>query len=233
MVVLALFSCLAVPQSMAQGNSANTILETMKQNALKIKDYEVTLRIKTNVDFLKIPESESTLSFKQPDKVKLKSDHFSLVPKKFQFFSPLVLLKNDYTSFIEREEKLGNNTCYVIKIIPSGEKSEIILTTAWVDKSLLVFRKLDITTKNSGSMTLTMNYDQNIAKKYPLPSDIVFSFDLGNMSMPRGMGGNYDSDDAQKKNKQKLSKGSVEMTFTNYKVNIGLDDKLFEETKKK
>ncbi len=217
----------------AQGNSANGILEKMKQNTLKIQDYQADIRIKTNVEFLKIPESTSILYYKQPDKIKLKSDHFSLVPKKFQFFSPLVLLKNEYTSYIEREEKLGNNNCYVIKIIPAGEKGDIILTTAWVDKSVLVFRKLDVITKIGGSMVLNMEYDPSLIKKYPLPSSIVFSFDVGNMSISRNMDGNSDEDDMHKKNKQKLTKGSVEMQFTNYKVNIGLDDKLFDDKKKK
>ncbi len=199
---------------------------------LPIKDYQVNIRITTNVEFLKVPESESLLLFKQPDKVKLKSERFSLIPKKFQFFSPLVLLKYDYSSFIEREEMIAGIKCYVIKIIPTGESNEIILTTAWVDIAALVFRKVDVTTKKTGSILLTMDYDNNVLKQYPLPSKIVFSFDISNISIPKGISGDFDEENHKKSNKPKLTKGSVEINFTNYKVNIGLTDGLFEDKKK-
>lgn len=225
--------CLGVltNSSVAQSNSANVILDKMLKNSQQIRDYEVTVKIKTNVEFLKIPDSESQLFFKQPDKIKLKSDRFAMLPKKFQFFSPMMLLKHEHTSFIEREEKFNNYSCYVMKIVPTGENSEIVLTTAWVDKTALVFRKIEITAKNGGSMNLVMDYDPNFVKQYALPSSIIYSFDVSNVSLPKGMGGNFDEPEPRKK-KSNLTKGTVELDFRNYKVNTGIDDKFFEEKKK-
>jgi outer membrane lipoprotein-sorting protein len=215
----------------AQKANADQILEKMIKISKRVQDYQVSVKIKTNVEFLKIPETVSTLYYKQPDKTRLKSDHFALLPRKFQFFSPLILLKHEHTAFIEREEKYGSYNCYVIKIIPSGENSDIILVTGWVDKEVLVFRKMDITTKNGGTINLMMDYDPAVVKQYPLPSKIVFAFDVSNVNFPKNLNGNFD-EPAPRQKKENLTKGTVDMYFSDYKINVGIDDRIFDEKKK-
>ncbi len=218
-------------QIFPQGNSANEIIEKMKRNASVVHDYEVNIKVKTNVDFLKIPETESILYFKQPNKVKLKSERFSLLPRKFSFFSPISLIKNDATCIGEGEETFNNHKCYVIKIVPSGSDNDIVLANTLVDKEQLVFRKVDLTTRKNGNIVLTMDYDLAMIKRYPLPSSIQFLFDFSNLKIPAEEG--ETSHDSHNKNKnEKLNKGTIEIRFSDYKVNVGLTDSFFEEKKK-
>ena len=64
---------------------------------------------------------------------------------------------------------------------------------------------------------------------YDLPEKLTVVFDVKDMNMPKSMTGepvkkNNDSKDARK--------GKVSISYSNYKVNTGLDDKLFVEKKR-
>jgi hypothetical protein len=58
----------------------------------KIDDYQVDVRIKVDVDFLKMPEREATIYYKKPDKFHIDSENFAMLPKSGLNFSPLGFL---------------------------------------------------------------------------------------------------------------------------------------------
>ena len=75
-----------------------------------------------------------------------------------------------------------------------------------------------------------MKYDSQF--NYPLPSEMIFSFNVDRMNIPRGISGEIEND-ASKDKKQKNTTGKVFITYSNYKVNKGIPDKIFEEKQKK
>jgi outer membrane lipoprotein-sorting protein len=232
---LLLFSFIFSLTTFAQKPNPDFIIEKVKSKFTEVKDYQVDVKIEVDVDFLKVPVTEAKIFFKQPDKIKFNSDGFALLPKEGLNFSPLTVLQGDYTSIFEKEEELNGIKVYVIKIIPLGGSKEVILSTLWIDKKDFIIRKVESTTKMNGTFTIDLKYDsKNI--KYSLPSSLIFSFDISRTNIPKGLTGSHTEEEEKPKrgkDKPKIAKGLVTITYTNYIINKGISDSIFEESKKK
>jgi len=69
--------------------------------------------------------------------------------------------------------------------------------------------------------------------RFGLPSKIVFTMDFGNARFPTGNRLGPKKADAKKDDKEgKDNKGVVTVTYANFAVNKGIDDKIFTEKKK-
>jgi outer membrane lipoprotein-sorting protein len=215
----------------AQRHNPEDILEKVKENFSKVKDYEVNVKIKVDVNFLKVPDSQAKIYYKQPDNIKLKSEGFALLPKEGLNFSPYSFLEGDYTSILDKELEVEGNPCYLVKVIPLGERGDLILTTLWIDKDKYIIRRIESTTKTNGTFSIDLKYDNNL--KYPLPSSMVFTFNVQKMQMPQELTGDMaEQSDEEKGNIEKTTTGKVYINYSDYKVNMGLSDSIFKEHKK-
>jgi outer membrane lipoprotein-sorting protein len=214
----------------AQSNDADKILTKVKQGFEKVHDYKVEVSVTLDIDFLKAPVSNATIYFKQPDKVKIHSEGFAMLPKEGINFSPASLLKGDYTSIYENDVTLNGRETAVIKTIPLGNDKEILISTLWIDKESYLIHKVESTTKTAGTFSIEFTYDVN-KTKYPLPSSMLFSFETDRV-IPKDKGEKKENT-KQVNKKKKLSKGTVKIVYSNYKVNTGLPDSIFEEEKEK
>lgn len=214
-----------------EANNPDEILDRVKSKFDLVKDYRVDVNIKVDVDFLKVPEAKAEILFKQPDKVKINSEGFALLPKEGLNFSPNFLLSKNFTSIYEKEEIIDGKKFDVIKIIPLGVSSEIILSTLWIEQGKYLIHKVESTTKLNGTFTLELSYDDKF--KYPLPTKMIFKFDASRINIPRGMSGDASEErPRRRRNENRMTQGIVTITYSNYEVNVGLDDKLFDEKKK-
>lgn len=216
----------AVP---AQTKDPDKILNEVKENFDKIKDYSVDVTIKVDVSFLKVPDTKARIYFKKPDKTKVESKQFALLPKGALHISPASLIKGNYTALFDKFENYEGNKTAVIKTIPIGDSSQVILTTFWIDVTKYIIKKVEISTKVNGTFTINLNYDSN-AKFAQLPSSLVFSFNISKLNIPKrfseGIG-----DDKTDTTSNKPAIGKVYIGYFNYKVNQGIPDSLFEEKK--
>jgi hypothetical protein len=58
----------------SQINDPDVILKKVIDSFNKVQDYKVNVKIKVDVDFLKVPDAEAKIYFKQPDKVHFESE---------------------------------------------------------------------------------------------------------------------------------------------------------------
>lgn len=218
----------------AQNVDAQELIEKVKQKFELVKDYTVDIQVDLDVAFLKTPKVIGTLYYKQPDKVKIKSEGFALLPKEGFNFSPAALLKDNYTAIFERENDVDGRTLAKIKIVPTGESQNVILSTVWVDRENLVIRQIESTTKKSGTFVIKLHYNEISLKKYPLPEKMEFTFDVNRLNIPKGFSGDFDDEEQQKKkdNKKRITNGSVTVLYNNYRVNTGVKDEMFMDEKK-
>lgn len=214
----------------AQEKDPEKILDRVKQRFDKIKDYTVDATITVNIDIIKVPKSTAKIYFKQPDKIHLESEGFAMLPKAGLNFSPTKMLSAKHDAIHIRTEKINDRDIDVVKVIPSDDTSEVIISTVWIDREEHVIAKMESTTKHAGTFQMEMKYDGTY--KIGLPSEVKFSFNQSDMQMPKQMmNDSNDPDDKPKKGSGGL-KGNVVVKYYNYKVNTGLSDKLFEEKKK-
>ncbi len=224
-VFLFLMFFITVNEFSPQSTDPDEILEGVKEAFTKIEDYEVDIRVIIDVDFLKVPDSEAKLYFKQPNKIHVESEKFALLPRQGLDFSPLGLLSGKYTALYEQEDTIRNIPTSVVKIIPLGNDGDIILSTFWVDQSRNLIIRVESTKKPTGTFTIDFTYEK-YDDHYELPSKMEFTFTVDKMMFPRGMDGQADDEDSNYKSDSKT--GKVYITYTNYEVNQGLPDELFE-----
>lgn len=213
----------------AQKQDPDKLLEKVKQKFSVINDYEVNAHIKVDVSFLKVPEMDAKIYFKKPDKMKLDTDGFAMLPRQAFNFSPDRLFKGDYSTVYVKQDNLGGIPVEVIKVIPNDVNSEIVLSTLWIEPGKDIIRKIASTAKRGGSFEITFNYTNKL--NYPLPSSVQFSFDAPNV--PRGMNSPGSQQQQPKAKSSQPERGQVSVTYSNYKVNKGIPDSIFSEKKEK
>jgi len=224
-ISLVLLTCFSL---FSQTQDPEIILDRVKAEFNKIEDYTVDVKIKVDVDFLKIPEREAKIYYKKPDKIHVESEGFVMLPKEGLNFSPLSLLNSNYTSFYVRQDTIDGIVTSVIKVIPLDGKSDVILSTLWIDTKRNIIKKIESSRKPEGTFTIDLDYLRT-DKGFWLPSSMVFTFTFDRSVLPRNF--NFDNDSELKKEIQDSTKshtGKVILDYSNYKVNTGLPDKIFE-----
>jgi outer membrane lipoprotein-sorting protein len=211
-----------------QEKDPDQILDEVKKTFNQVEDYVVDVNIKVDVDFIKVPETQATIYYKQPDKVHLESKSFAMLPREGLDFSPIGLLKEKYTAIYEKEDTVSGNKTDVVKVIPLGDESNVVLTTLWIDEAKHFIRKVQSTLKIGGTFSIELKYD-NPRMNYPLPSSMIFTFNIERLNLPKGMGGELNED--KPKDEKKRTTGKVYVNYSNYKVNKGIPDSVFEEKK--
>src|SRR5262245_12781762 len=107
---------------------ATTLLQKVRVKLEKVNDYKGRAKLKTDVSFVKIPESDVEVLFKKPDRFKIKKEGgISLLPKggiNFNFSS--LLLSDQYTAVAAGDTKFENLPVKIIKLLPLDEKSDIV-----------------------------------------------------------------------------------------------------------
>jgi len=205
------------------------IVKNAKEKIGKVKDYEASGRMKTTVAFLKIPVANVKVYFKGPNKLKVKSEKgVSFIPKGTVSINMNNILNRDKFTIIDGgTDKIGTTMVRVAKLLPEDDNSDVVLSTIYIDPVNNLIRKARTTTRDNGSYELEMTYGKY--SDYALPDKIIFSFNAKDYKLPKGVTFDFD-DGAPPKSKEKAinKKGRAEITFSNYIINKGVADSMFE-----
>jgi len=212
----------------SQVKDPELILKRIKEEFNRMEDYSVDVKIKVDVDFLKMPDREAKIFFKQPDKIHIESEGFAILPKEGLSFSPIGLLNSNYTSFYVKEDTIKGNVTSVIKVIPLEGNSNVILSTLWIDVNRNIIMKIESSRKPQGSFVIELDYSKQ-KDNFWLPSTMVFTFSIDRSILPRKF--NFDTETDVKKELEdsvKTRTGRVFIDYSNYIINSGLSDDIFE-----
>lgn len=219
-IIILLFSLNICDQ---QNNDAVQLLDEIKKKYEGINNYQVKVHIHVDVDFLKMPDKKATVYFKKPDKFRMKSKGFAMLPKKGMNFVPTDFIEGEYTTIsVSEDENIA-----VMKIIPHDPESDLILSTLWIDIKKKRIIAVDANTKKAGSYRVDISYADN---PFDLPSVINVSFDIKEFELPISFTGEFLKKEV-KKAKDEETKGSVTIKYFDYIINEGIDDKIFKKKK--
>ncbi len=207
----------------------NLLLQKVKQKIAFVKDYEASGKMKTNVTFLKVPVANVKVYFKNPNKLKVKSEKgLSFIPKGAVSINMNNLLSNgNYTVIDAGTDQIGTTTVRVAKLLPEDDNSDVVLSTVYIDAATNLIRRAKTTTKENGTYELEMTYGKYA--NYSLPDKIIFTFNTKDYKLPKGV--TFDFDDGSKPapaaEKGKNKKGKAELTFSSYTINKGVSESIF------
>ena len=217
--------CLLIKVANAQDAAA--LVQKVKAKIEKVNDYEASGSMKTNVSFLKVPEAQVKIYFKKPNKLKIKNEKgISFVPKGAVSINLNNIVGGNQYSIIDAgTDKIGNATVRVIKLLPTDDNAEVVLSTLYIDEANLVIKKAKTTTRENGSYQLEMSYSKYM--DYALPDKVIFTFNTKDYKLPKGVTFDFD-DGTSNKPTEKNKTGKAEITFNAYSINKGVADELFK-----
>ncbi|HTS43409.1 MAG TPA: hypothetical protein VMH01_03360 [Puia sp.] len=206
---------------------ATAMVQRLKAKMDHVNSYEADAIMKTEVSFLKVPQTQVKVYFRKPDQLKIKNEKgISLVPKSILGESLNGLLNGNFTALLAGSEKAGITNLIIIKLIPLNDTGETVLSTLYIDESRLLIMKAKITTRDNGTYEMDMNYGKYA--NYALPDKVICTFNTKDFKLPKGVTFDYD-DGTQKETKKPTqdTKGKVEITYSSYDINKPLPDSIF------
>lgn len=205
--------------------TAEEIIQKVKTKLEKINDYEAEGKMKTNVAFIKAPVATVKVFYKKPDKLLILNETgISFIPKGSVNINLNNLFVN-MNAFDIIDAGRDSGGLRVLKLLPKVDTADIVLSTLYVDEKDMLVKRSKTTTKENGTYELEMNYSKYLA--YGLPDRIVFSFNTKDYKLPKGITLDYDDGSEKNGDKLKNKKGTVEITYKNYIINKGIDNKIF------
>ncbi len=226
-VMLVLTSFFLLLTSFRKELTADELLKKVKAKMDKVNDYVATGKMKTDVVFIKAPIANIKSYYKKPNRFAIKRDGgVSLLPKGGVSVNvSSLLLTEDYTAIDAGKTMLGTTAVRIIKLLPLNEKSDVVLTTMYVDEANLLIRKASTTTKENGTFDMEMQFGKYA--EWGLPDKVLFSFNTKDYKLPKGITLEYD-DGSKKPELPKNKKGKVEMTYSSYVINKGVTEAMLK-----
>ena len=190
------------------------LINRIKTKLEIVSDYTAKGKLKTNVVFIKAPIASVKVYYKKPDKMKIVNENgISFIPKGSVNINLAKFLSGSGNYEIVDAGIEPSTGLRILKLLPSDENSEIVLSTLYIDEKAELIKKAKNTTRDNGTYELEMSYGKYIA--YSLPDKVIFSFNTKDYKLPKGVTFDYD-DGAEKKPDENLKnkKGKVEITYT-------------------
>ena len=204
------------------------LIDKIKAKLERVNDYTANGRLKTNVVFIKAPVAAVKVYYKKPDKMKIVNEKgISFIPKGSVNINLAKFLTTAGQFEIVDAGKDAASGFRILKLLPSDENAEIILSTLYIDEKTELVRRAKNTTRDNGTYELELSYGKFAT--YGLPDKVIFSFNTKDYKLPKGVTFDYDNGSEKKTDDaMKDKKGKVEITYTGYQINKGVDDAIFK-----
>lgn len=227
-VLLCICGWLLIMSKQGFAQQAADLVNKVKAKLDKVNDYTAQGKMKIDVSFIDAPESKVTVYYKKPNRFKVKKNGgISILPKGGVSVNIGTLLSGEqYDVIAGKDVKLNGIETKVVKLLPQNESSDMVLTTLYIEEKTLVVRRATVTTKESGTYEIDLNYSKYM--DWGLPDKLVFSFNTKDYKLPKGLTFEYEKGDKKKAETLKNKKGKVEISYSTYAINKGVDDKIFQ-----
>jgi outer membrane lipoprotein-sorting protein len=213
-----------------KSQTAEEIIKNVKAKIEKVNDYQAKGKMKTNVIFIKAPIASVKIYFKKPDKLRINNESgISFIPKgSVNINLGAVFLNSSDMDIIDAGTEAGTGL-RIIKLLPKDDNAAFVLSTLYINEAQSLIKRAKTTTKENGTFELEMSY--NKYADYGLADKVIFSFNTKDYKLPKGVTLDYDGGGAKKEenpDKLKNKKGKVEITYSEYIINKGVPDSVFQ-----
>lgn len=188
--------------------SADAIFASLKKGFAGVRDYQADVSLSVKGPNVSINNMRMRLYFKKPNKIHVEAAQgMAMIPPGSFFGNPMSELATGARPvYLRTERKLGRN-CDVLKLVNPKAGANAQAVTLWVDKEHTVV----VAMETSGQMAVKTSWRyEKTDGKYYLPVEIT-----ADIRMPRGPETGQSS--------------KAVIKFSNYRINKGISDKVFEK----
>jgi outer membrane lipoprotein-sorting protein len=187
----------------------------------RIKDYTVDIKVHPDLESLRAQDMEARVYYKDPDKVKIDSKGIFILPKDVGIFKPHMFNPDNFNITIKDTLRYDGIPAVRLSLSPKRETykdRDIILT---IDKSEWLIRAISTEPVPGSLMDARINYGNFGGFELPTEIDV-------NLSLPEPDSSQINSSPPRRFGRG--VSGTVTIRYSNYKVNSGLSDSLFEKS---
>ncbi|MBK9636589.1 MAG: hypothetical protein IPO63_01740 [Bacteroidetes bacterium] len=213
----------------ASGQSAPDALKLIKevtQKFNKVRDYQVDAEIDARISFLKILPQKAKVFYKSPSKFHVESKGIAILPKQnFDQIFSLLNKESNFMAFVSGSENLNGVATSIVNVVPLSDTSDLVLAKLWIDVAQGLIVKSQLTTKTNG--TVLIEYIYKTWNALALPDKTIFTVDVKRFKIPKAISADINSKATQEDKNKPQKPGRIIISFSNYKINKGIDDKVF------
>ena len=240
--ILVLFSCILTAED--HSDYIRKIILNTEQRYQKVYDFQVEMEINLNVPGFRMPKKKFKVFFKQPNKVKINTKGFGVLPKTGLFTSPSDNFDNLMSLTLLNYSENPNEITISGKLITDSLKVKMpneyarltfiptvdvkIDTLQWVIKS--VTTRID-TLK---IMQIKNKYSQ-VDGDYFLPTTSTVEYFIKDAKLSKWLNKDISTvigkDQKLKAQNNDLVEGNIKINYNKYKVNRGIPDKVFKKNR--
>jgi outer membrane lipoprotein-sorting protein len=208
-----------------QPPSGDEVLRRVEQQLASIQDYAVDLRAEVNMERLRIPTMKATMYFKKPDKMHFESESFAMLPREGIAINP-AWLRERFTATVMGIDTLDGARTQKLQLAAKDISTRIRQLFVWVNTERWTVEKLETIPYQGRSLTVMFQYAKQEGR-YWLPDTMRATFGFAE---PDTSTDPFMYQDPQQTNPMRRMprSGSVTVVYSNYRINVGLSDEMFE-----
>ena len=207
----------------------------------EVNDYQVEMVIRVKVPAFRMPKKKYKVFYKKPNKIKIKSKGFGILPKTGLFTSPNDNFDNLKNITMIYDQDLSNHVILKGDLIVDSLKFDMPNEYSRITFDPIVEVKIDtinwviknVTTKLDSLklFQINNNYD-TYNNKYYMPKESVVKYFIKDKKLFNWI--NKDASNVIGQGKElanrndSIVEGTITVEYNNYKINKGIKDKIFD-----
>jgi outer membrane lipoprotein-sorting protein len=200
--------------------SGEQILNNIEANYAGIQDYTVTLDVAVDLERLKVPKMNATMLYKKPDKITFKSEGFALLPKEGVGFTP-----GNLGARFEVVNVESRKAQYLLTMKLKNDKTKLRKAFVTVNASNWTVSSITTPQFDGRQMNAQFTYQRVDGHWLPATLNVTFSSDTTDAE-PADM---FAEMPGVVRSSQMPRKGSIAVRYSDYRLNAGLKDDVFEQ----
>ena len=220
-------------------NDVNRVVDKTQKQFEKVSDYQVTMKIELKVPGFRMPKKKYKVFFKQPNKLKIKSRGFGMLPKTGIFTSPkdnfdnlknmrLISTNNNNGQVYIKGEVIVDS----LKLKMPNEYAKLGFrptVTVKIDTNNWVINNI-ITELDTLKLVEITNTYKKVDNNYVMPSASTVQYFIKDAKLSGWLKKDITSIVGQNPLEQKsdMVEGKISIVYEDYIINRGIKDKIFD-----
>jgi outer membrane lipoprotein-sorting protein len=216
------FLFLFAPPYLQAQEDAFLALDSIEKKYAGLKDYTAEVMVHFDIETFKAPDMVAKLYYKAPDKMKIESKRVFFFPREGGYFNPFFFKQEDFEAKILERSPEDGRKVVKLKLTPKKAKKNIQQVVLTIEPERHLILEMGFTQFDGREIKAMIEYGK--FDGFELPVHIRLKLDIPSFETE----GPKEFD--QLVQKPKRVTGTIDIRYSNYKVNSGLGDQIFKDS---
>ncbi len=221
-----------------QGPDPRQVFTDLLKPYREFNDYTVRIHAKVNMPTIRIPDFNAILYFKKPDRFHVETKSFAPIPRDSGVFNPFQFDPEKNLITYQRTETLNGTLSDVFRVEPLETKALVRYYHVWVGGNPgRILRVESLAVKGTkAQVTPTYGIVEQGPEKWLLPEKVhvhlIFPEEMHNADGLSSTARDNPFSSGMRRLDDVSGEGDVDLSYSEWQINTGLDDRLFQKDKK-